>query len=265
VIYPYLAQAAADSRPSIVVTVVGLRGSAPCRLGSKLLVASERSIGTIGGGNLEMEALREANAMLRALTAGQQVLAKTRVVVLGSKSGDFAVQCCGGEVTLLFEPLGMRPQVAIFGAGHVGSALVQVLSTLGLAICLFDSRQSVVDQVRQRQWLGPAQVAVVHAPFPEAELAKLAPNALVYILTHDHSEDLALVSAALARSDLAFIGLIGSNAKWLHFQQQLKENGFAETDWKRVTTPIGIDGIGGKAPEIIAIAVAAQILRHLGW
>jgi xanthine dehydrogenase accessory factor len=265
VIYALLAEAAANARPSVLLTVVMLRGSAPCGLGAKMLLNATSVVGTIGGGNLEMQALREAKAMLAALEAGQQVLPKTLVAVLGTNTGEFAVQCCGGEVTVLLEPLGMRPQVAIFGAGHVGSALARVLSRLPLDLWLLDSRQSVLVAQPPAALAPVAHLRCIHAPFPEVEMQNLAPGALVYILTHDHSEDLALVAAALTRSDLGFIGLIGSKTKWLHFQQQLRQAGFGATDLARITTPIGLESIVSKDPEIIAIAVAAQVLQCLGW
>ncbi len=83
------------------------------------------------------------------------------------------------------------------------------------------------------------------------------------ILTHDHRQDIAILETALHRPDLGFIGLIGSSAKWSTFKHQLEARGFTHADFLRVTTPIGVPGVRGKEPEVIAIEVAAQVLQCL--
>ncbi|WP_178087793.1 XdhC family protein, partial [Methylacidimicrobium cyclopophantes] len=99
--------------------------------------------------------------------------------------------------------------------------------------------------------------------FPERVVGELARGAHLVIATHDHAEDLAILEAALARSDLGFVGLIGSSVKWAHFQKKLRGDGVSESALRRVTTPIGISGIRGKDPAVIAIATAAQLLPFL--
>ena len=104
-----------------------------------------------------------------------------------------------------------------------------------------------------------ARLQVHHTPIPELVLADLPTGSHLVILTHDHAEDAALCDAALRRADLGFIGLIGSAVKWARFREQLKEVGHTETDLARITTPIGIPGIRGKSPAVIALSVAAQL------
>ena len=93
----------------------------------------------------------------------------------------------------------------------------------------------------------------------------LPAQSLVLVMSFSHAEDLDIVCACLRRQrergDLPFIGLIGSATKWAVFQKRLAERGFAESEIAQITCPIGLPGIPGKEPEVIAIAVAAQLLQ----
>jgi xanthine dehydrogenase accessory factor len=242
----------------VVVTVAGVRGHAPRGAGSKMLVTAGKVYGSVGGGNLEQSAIEKARALLQDDHANPELL----TVTLSPTGGSWGVQCCGGEVTLLLEPVpSRRPHLAVFGAGHVGWALVQVLQTLPVDICLIDSRQDRLDLAR----LGPGQakVRLQRAEIPETAVAALLPGTHVLVLTHDHAEDLAILDMALRRKDLGFIGLIGSKTKWRHFQRELRAAGLHDDDLARVTTPIGLPGVPGKSPPAIAIATAAQLLSYL--
>jgi xanthine/CO dehydrogenase XdhC/CoxF family maturation factor len=104
-------------------------------------------------------------------------------------------------------------------------------------------------------------VRIRHAPVPEAAIADLPTGTHVLIMTHDHIEDLAITDQALRRDGLGSIGLIGSASKWSRFRAKLTELGHSEEDLARVTTPIGIPGVTGKAPASIAVSVAARILQ----
>ena len=96
-------------------------------------------------------------------------------------------------------------------------------------------------------------------------MADLAPGSLVVIMSFSHAEDLEVVAACLTRrrvrADLPFIGLIGSKSKWATFRHRLEARGFTAQELAQVTCPIGVPGISGKAPEVIAVAVAAQLLQ----
>lgn len=248
----------AAGEPLVMVTVAAVRGHAPRSAGSKMLVSRIGSYGSVGGGNLEVSALERARALLAAREREPQLLTLT----LNPRAGDFGVQCCGGEVTLLLEPVdAQRPTVAIFGAGHVGWALVHVLSILPIRLRLIDSREAQLAAQRPEQ--SEAQLTLEHAPVPESALAELPPGSHLLVLTHDHAEDLAILDVALRRDDLRFIGLIGSSAKWTHFRRELLGQGHSEEALKRVSTPIGLPGVPGKSPQAIAIATAAQLLSVL--
>lgn len=242
---------------AVCVTVALTRGHAPREAGAKMLVTRGETFGTVGGGNLEMAATARARELL-ALGARAPELLPFRLTE-GAPSRH-ARQCCGGEVTLLLEPLHFaRPAVAIFGLGHVGLALARALAPLELDLHLIDTRAEHADPARL-QLGGAARLRPRHAPIPEVALHDLPPGSHLVIMTHDHAEDLALLDAALRRNDLGFVGLIGSKVKWINFKARLAREGHDEAALARVTTPIGVPGVAGKSPEVIAIAVAAQLV-----
>lgn len=251
--------------PFVIVTLAMVRGHAPRNGGAKMVVAADSLFGTVGGGNLEATAVDRARAMLDSGAAEPELLTLTlsdRAVT------DYGVQCCGGEVTMLLEPVRVVPSVAIFGVGHVGLELARVLSRQQLDLHLVDSRAEMLAVERigvpgEQGLLGDAvaTVHVQHLPVPEAALADLPAGAHVLVMTHDHGEDLAIVESALNTPGLGSIGLIGSRSKWARFRAQLIEVGHDEAELARVTTPIGIDGIASKDPAAIAVSVAARILQ----
>jgi xanthine dehydrogenase accessory factor len=129
-----------------------------------------------------------------------------------------------------------------------------------------DSRAEMLEGSRLTNLETTAQLETRHEPILyglERVFEMVRPGASVLVMTHDHVEDIAILEAALQRADLAYIGLIGSRAKWTTFTGQLRAKGFTDADLSRVTTPIGVPGVHSKRPEVIALAVAAQLLMHL--
>ncbi len=250
-----------SSRQSgVLVTVASVRGHAPRGAGAKMVVAADRTWGTIGGGNLEAVAIARARILLLEGTAQPELLP----VALSDKAPyQHGVQCCGGEVTMLLEPLPLVPAVAIFGMGHVGLELARILARRDLELHLIDSRPEQLEPERLSVLDDAlARVHVHHVPvLPELVLAELPPGAHVLIMTHDHAEDAALCDAALRTSQLGSIGLIGSAGKWARFRRKLADEGHPEEAIGRITTPIGLPGITGKDPATIAVSVAAALVR----
>ena len=169
---------------------------------------------------------------------------------------------------MLLEPVRAVPSVAIFGLGHVGLELARILARQEMELHLVDARAEMLEPAR----LGVpgstgaladavATVRIRHAPVPEAAIADLPTGTHVLIMTHDHIEDLAITDQALRRDGLGSIGLIGSGSKWARFRAKLTELGHSDEDLVRVTTPIGIPEVTGKAPASIAVSVAARILQ----
>jgi xanthine dehydrogenase accessory factor len=246
--------------PGVLVTVAGVRGHAPRDAGAKMVVGVSETWDTVGGGNLEASAIERARELLAAGVSGPELVTSA----LSEKAPyQHGVQCCGGEVALLLEPLPVVPAVAVFGLGHVGLELARILARHDLELHLVDSR---ADQ------LAPARLAVlddarahVHVHrvpvLPELVLGELPSGTHVLVMTHDHAEDAALCDAALRTPGLGSIGLIGSAAKWVRFRKKLAdEGGHAPSDIDRIKTPIGLPHLGGKDPATIAVSVAADLL-----
>lgn len=252
--------------PAVLVRVMSTEGSVPRPTGTWMAVFANGQTGTIGGGHLEYQATANARAYLQEANQQPTTLRFTLGPALG--------QCCGGVVYLQFERVSasdtpvmmqrlqalMQP-LALFGGGHVGHALVQVLATLPFALTWIDSRSSVFPMQT------PEGVVCEHSEPVQAAVQGLAPRSCVLIMSFSHAEDLDVVAACLARQrtlgDLPYIGLIGSKTKWATFRQRLDARGYTPDELAHVTCPIGLPGIKGKAPEVIAVAVAAQILQTL--
>lgn len=246
-------------RPGVLVTVSAVRGHAPREAGAKMVVGERQCWGTIGGGNLEESAVRRARELLDASEPETQTVSLTE-----RAPARYGVQCCGGEVTLLYEPLRPVPAVAIFGMGHVGLELARILARHELDLHLVDSRSAQTAPERLAVLADAvARVRVHHVPvLPELVLAELPPGAHVLIMTHDHAEDAALCDAALRAGQLGWIGLIGSAGKWARFRRKLAELGHPDDVIGRITTPIGLPDITGKDPATIAVSVAADLVRR---
>jgi xanthine dehydrogenase accessory factor len=160
-----------------------------------------------------------------------------------------------GRITLI-ENLGVRrPPVWIFGAGHVGQALVRLLSQVGLF---------QIDWIDPRPALLPPDLPRVTAracTAPTSLLTDAAADTRHVVLTHDHALDYELCRSILERGAFSWLGLIGSASKATSFRSRLARDGIAPQVLARLTCPIGIDGVSSKVPAAIAIAIAAQLLK----
>ena len=247
-------------RAGVLVTLAAVRGHAPREAGAKMVVAADRTWGTIGGGNLEAQAVSRARLLLHEGGRAPETL----TVSLSEKApSEYGVQCCGGEVTILLEPLPVSPAVAIFGMGHVGLELARIVARHDLELHLVDTRPGQLSPERL-QVLADARARIhVHRDvlvLPEIVLPELPPGTHVLIMTHDHAEDAALCDAALRSPALGPIGLIGSAAKWTRFRHKLAAAGHSDEALRRITTPIGLPGFRGKDPATIAVSVAAALV-----
>ena len=248
----------------VLVTLVTVRGHAPREAGAKMVVAADATWDSIGGGNLEATAVARARALLADLGDGATLEPELMSLALNDKAPvDHGVQCCGGEVTVLLEPLAVVPAVAIFGMGHVGLELARILARHDVELHLVDSRAEHVSDSAlagvTRDAL--ARVHVHYAPVPELVLGQVPAGTHVVVMTHDHAEDLALCDVALRCSHLGSVGLIGSSAKWARFRVKLAAEGHSPEALARITTPIGLPDVSGKDPATIAVSVAADLVR----
>jgi xanthine dehydrogenase accessory factor len=244
-----LAAHARWGRPAVLVTVLDARGPTPREAGTKMVVAAKSLDGTIGGGRLEQECVESARALLEG-GASAPVL---REFPLGPALG----QCCGGQVRVLLEPV-LPPawQVGLFGAGHVGRAVARLLADLPCRLHWIDAREEAFPETL------PSSVVRIVAEQPELRVAALPAGAQMLVMTHDHALDYRIVSACLARGDLAFVGLIGSATKAARFRSRLARDGVPAGAIGRMVCPIGLPGTGGKLPAEIAIATVAQLLQR---
>ena len=317
-----LSDLAAAGERAVLVTVAGIRGSAPREIGAKMIVTSTETIGTIGGGQLEYQSTRVAVDMLDDKDS------TLRSFPLGSSMG----QCCGGVVEILFEPVadgmpawlrdlaalhGQREpaviatrisrsnpaklivtsneefgpvgeetalvararsiledkpattrdvqefyepivvpdlNIAVFGAGHVGTAVVNALSDLDCNIRWIDSRPKMFRQV-------PENVRAIDAPDPALEVAAMPADSFYLVMTHSHAMDFEICDRILRRSDARYCGLIGSLSKRRRFEKRFRQQGMTQAVIDQLVCPIGVDGISGKKPAEIAVSAAAEILK----
>ena len=252
----------AAGRAAVRVEVIEVRGSVPREAGTRMLVSAEQVAGTIGGGHLEWKAIDVARRWL----AGDRSAPRTEHYPLGPALG----QCCGGAVTLGYAALdaetlarwpvdAVRFELQLYGAGHVGRAIVRALAPLPVRITWVDEREEEFAAA------GPhapslAQVQRVCVDSVEAEVAHASPGAFYLVLTHQHDLDLRITEAILRRGDFGFLGLIGSRTKRQRFVHRFEQRGISAPSIERLTCPIGIAGITGKEPEVLAAAVTAQLL-----
>ena len=248
-----LTQTRAAGDPHVLITILAVKGSAPRCGGSKMVVTSNEVFDTIGGGQLEVLAIERSRKILEGILPAVQQIEHYPLAAT-------AMQCCGGSVTLFFEPLLCdMPEVVIFGAGHVGQSISHLLENLPVRTKLIDSRQNWLEKSAAQQ-----KVLLRDALLDGPGLASLVPrNSWVFVLTHDHAIDFTLMKYLTKRSDLAFLGMIGSKTKWKSFSARLKRDGATINELARVCCPIGDGDIQFKEPSAIAIDVVARLLRDI--
>jgi xanthine dehydrogenase accessory factor len=242
-----LAELQQKGEACVLVTIIEERGSTPRNAGSKMVVTAERIFETIGGGHLEYKAMEMAREML----ASRSQDTRLERFSLGASLG----QCCGGATVLLFEPMGQpQAQIAVFGAGHVGRALVPLLASLPCKVRWIDSRESEFPEHI------PAGVEKIVGDEVVDEVKNMPPGSYYIVMTHNHQLDLELTAAILKRGDFAYYGLIGSKTKRVKFEHRLRERGFADTLMARMRCPMGLPEVKGKLPVEIAVSIAGEVI-----
>lgn len=304
----------------VMITLADRRGSAPQQPGAKVIVTASSLWGTIGGGNLEFQAIQRACRFLHQQSDPVHIEKLTLGVGLG--------QCCGGVVTLVYqrfsspdtqvlreltekadylltalaEPfdrrLGLTDEqlddwqqannvaaahyhrtvstrlfairgtqwlvenlrdaatpLLLFGAGHVGRAVVQALAPLPFRITWVDSRDHMFPENI------PCDVHIARLSKPSLATRHAPKQSWHLVMTHDHAQDFDIIAAILARDNFAHLGLIGSATKLQRFRHRLVSLGFSNESIQRINCPIGIAGIRSKQPAAIAASVAAQLLQ----
>jgi xanthine dehydrogenase accessory factor len=266
--------------------VASTKGSVPREVGASMIVTANETHGTIGGGHLELKAQEHARDMLLR----DANIATQRHFPLGPALG----QCCGGAVSILFAPINEthRDEIAniasieaqggsfeftrvtdtnemiavplrfdawhivVFGAGHVGKAIVEVLSTLPCRITWIDERQAEFPEHVA------SNVRIVNSDSPAEEVKGIRAGAQVLVLTHSHALDLDICVALLKRDDLSYCGLIGSQTKAATFRKRFEQRGYAASEISRIISPIGRSDLRSKHPGAIAVSVAFDLAER---
>lgn len=242
-----------SGEPFVSVTVVDTMGSTPQDRGSKMLVTAEGRVhGTVGGGKIEMRSIEEAQRLLADPSAP-----KTRFHQW-SLEKDIGMTC-GGIVRVYFEAFNVtRWNITVFGAGHVASELIAVLSRLDCRITCIDPRQEWLDRLVE----SPRITKVLTSDMP-AEVAKIPEGSFVVLMTMGHTTDRPILLEILRTRKFPYLGVIGSNAKAKRLRKDVLDAGLGEEMTRAFLCPVGLE-FGSNHPAEIAISVVAQMMQVRG-
>ncbi len=236
----------------VLVTLVGVTGSTPRSSGTKMVVSPEGNYDTIGGGHLEHKCIGHAHQMLKDKQLGQHI----EHFQLAAKLG----QCCGGSASVLFEYFAESTvNVMLFGAGHVGQALIGILAELPCKVTWVDSRE---EQFPPQYFMrNLSNVTQLVSDNPLDEVAQMPAGSYFIVMTHNHQLDFEICHNILKREDFAYLGLIASETKWRRFRQRFGHRDIDPRLVERMSCPIGLADVPGKKPMEIAVSVAAQLIN----
>lgn len=259
--------------PALWIQVQSVKGSTPRDSKACMLVTHGEVVGTIGGGHLEWQAIALAQkCLMDARNNDSPIPSWHQTFALGPTLG----QCCGGTMTLSFKPLNAqtlkewtttlpRFYLDIHGAGHVGQAIVHLLRDIDCQVRWIDQRDQPPPSNDVLKGL-PAHIEWLPTDDATAEVVDAPQGSSHLVITHRHDLDLALIDTLLHREDVragtAWVGMIGSRTKRSTFEHRLATKGHADVVVQKMHCPIGLDGIKGKEPAVIAVSVVAQLLQH---
>ena len=230
-----------------MLTVLDTRGSSPRNSGSKMVVSGTDSFGSIGGGALEHEAIKLSRQFLKE----NKTIQYTQRFNLAKD----LKQCCGGELSVFFEVFVSNTfNIVIFGAGHIGKALVQILDGVDCHVKWFDSRAELFPENCA------SHIQTVIMDQPDLAVASCQKNSYYLVLTHDHALDQTICESILSRNDSRYCGLIGSKTKALKFKQRMQKKGFSLQELDKLNCPMGLASIKTKNPMEIAVSIVAELL-----
>lgn len=236
----------------VVVTLTGVKGSAPQELGAKIIIG-ERGIlfGTVGGGKVEAHCIKLAQEYLKDESMN------ANYAFTWNLQKDIGMTC-GGEVSFLFEVFKKESlwNIAVFGAGHIAIELVKVLSNLNCKLTVIDNRQEWLDKV-----VSHSKITKIHSLNMKEEVKNLTDHCFVALMTMGHAQDVPILYEALSNRKFPYLGVIGSRAKRNRMEKDLLEMGLSKDLVDSFICPLGED-IGSNSPAEIALSIAAQLLRH---
>jgi xanthine dehydrogenase accessory factor len=244
-----LTAAVGEGRPVVLATVVATKRSVPRHAGTKMLVYGDGSLtGTVGGGAMEN---RVIGAAREALATG-----KTRLLsyaLIEPERGDPGV--CGGELQIYLEPYMPSHAVFVIGAGHVGKAVVDLAHWLGYRTVVSDDRgERLTPEAMPRadeRSIGTVADALAAHP--------VTADTSVVLVTRDTDIDIAAIPLLLA-TPARYLGVMGSERRWLTTRRALVDGGVTEADLGRIHVPVGLE-LGAETVEEIAVSILSQIIQ----
>lgn len=247
-IFEAIAEVKRSGTPAALAIVIRTEGSVPRKPGAKMLILKDGKIyGTLGGGDLENNIIREA---LQAIEKGTPRIAS---FTLDREKGNLDMMC-GGTVEVYIEPLLPADKLIIFGAGHITRFLAPMMQKAGFSVTVVDDSPDFL----KKEYF--PDIEDVHTEDMEAFARTLQPNSKTYIvvLSRGFSRDKAILRQLL-KKDFRYIGMIGSKRKMESIIKELKEEGIPDTAFSAIKSPVGLD-IGAETPEEIAISIAGEII-----
>lgn len=240
-----------------LVTVVDVKGSAPQKVGAKMIVSSEGKLlwGTVGGGTIEALAIEQAK---RQITENKPLLKTFELIETGKQA---IGMLCGGEMQLFFEVLGVMTNIYIFGGGHITQQLIPLLDNLGFSILIIDDREDFIAENIVNKY----SVRTLFGNIPEViDTLTFEVGCYIIILTYSHELDEKILEYLLTRKNeeitkVKYVGIIGSKRKIKEIFSRLQVKGIQKQRLDEVHAPIGLS-IGSQTPEEIAISIAAELI-----
>ncbi|VAX19900.1 Xanthine and CO dehydrogenases maturation factor, XdhC/CoxF family [hydrothermal vent metagenome] len=245
-----------SNKTFVVATVIESKGSAPGKSGFKIIIDSQgNAFGTVGGGEIEFEVIEHSKKIMQSGNneVKKYLLTKKDVVV----EDDITVvpMMCNGNITIFYEVNKMKPEVYIFGGGHVGQALLRILPQLGYHIKLIDNREEFSSSVNV-----PGADEYTYSDYRNyTDKFEPSENAYLISLTHGHSFDYEILKRIYSRKlNVKYIGVIASRSKSKQLKEKLLEEVGSDLDFSKLHTPIGLK-IGGDSADEIALSIAAEL------
>ncbi len=247
--------------------IIEVKGSSPNNLDDIILISTDTIFGTIGGGNLEYLVIDAARKLI-----DNNIANKVMSIPLGPGIG----QCCGGYVQVKLSlhsnskdalknenfVNNVKPNLYVFGSGHIGQALISKLENINFNTFIIDSREDYLRMTNIKN------VNYLLSKKPWEIVSKLEDNSYFIVLTHSHDYDLKILNEILKKNNI-FVGLIGSLTKKKRFYKRLIDNGYNKSIVEKIECPIGIDIGNSKDPNEIAFSIITRIisiknnLKHL--
>lgn len=244
---PYLSEARLiqDGSPFVSCVIVRTEGSTPRKAGTRMTISGDGKVhGTIGGGSIEAEVIREA----------RQMLGKNQTLLKTFKLEHDLEMMCGGMVEVFMESCGAQPRLCIFGAGHVGQATAKLATGLGFRVIIMDERKGLLDS------LSLDQTGLIHGDYLQlAQSLDVDDQTYILITTHDHAYDESILGLVIG-SDAAWLGMIASKRKAARVRENLiAQQGIAPEQLDKVDMPVGIP-IACQTPAEIAVSIVAKLI-----